>query len=214
MARADDERIGFGAAVGLGALVLATFVAITTEIVPVGLLPQLSRAFGVSEGVTGLLVTVYAGLVAVLAIPLTRLTARLPRKPLLLGTIVLYSIGNAMITVAPTFALVCVGRAVGGVAHALFFSGLSADAAAIGRRRCRARAGDHRLRRLPRLRPRGPARHVDRRRAGPRAASGALAIGGVLSLLITVARSRASASRAPRRRTSAARAARSSPPRP
>ena len=73
MARAEDERIGFGAAIGLGALVLATFVAVTTEIVPVGLLPQLSRAFSVSEAVTGLLVTVYAGLVAVLAIPLTRL---------------------------------------------------------------------------------------------------------------------------------------------
>jgi predicted MFS family arabinose efflux permease len=131
VARADDERIGFGAAVGLGALVLATFVAITTEVVPVGLLPQLSRAFSVPEAVTGLLVTVYAGLVAVLAIPLTRLTGRLPRKPLLLATIVLYSVGNAMIAVAPSFALVCVGRAVGGVAHALFFSVLSAYAAAL-----------------------------------------------------------------------------------
>ena len=131
MARADDERIGFGAAVGLGALVLSTFVAITTEVVPVGLLPQLSRAFSVSEAVTGLLVTVYAALVAVLAIPLTRLTGRLPRKPLLLATIVLYSIGNAMIALAPGFGVVCLGRAVGGVAHALFFSVLSAYAASL-----------------------------------------------------------------------------------
>lgn len=131
MARPEDERIGFGSAVGLGALVLSTFVAITTEVVPVGLLPQLSRAFSVSEAVTGLLVTVYAALVAVLAIPLTRLTGRLPRKPLLLGTIVLYSIGNAMIALAPGFAVVCLGRAVGGVAHALFFSVLSAYAASL-----------------------------------------------------------------------------------
>ncbi|GAA4736032.1 MFS transporter [Amnibacterium soli] len=140
MARQDDERIGFGSAVGLGALVLSTFVAITTEVVPVGLLPQLSRAFSVSEAVTGLLVTVYAALVAVLAIPLTRLTARLPRKPLLLGTIVLYSIGNAMIALAPGFAVVCLGRAVGGVAHALFFSVLSAYAASLVPPRVQGRA--------------------------------------------------------------------------
>jgi predicted MFS family arabinose efflux permease len=131
VARADDERIPLRSAVGLGALVLSTFVSITTEVVPVGLLPQLSRAFSVSESVTGLLVTVYAALVAVLAIPLTRLTARLPRKPLLLGTIVLYAIGNALIALAPDFAVVCLGRAVGGVAHALFFSVLSAYAAAL-----------------------------------------------------------------------------------
>jgi predicted MFS family arabinose efflux permease len=131
VARPDDERIAFRSAVGLGALVLSTFVAITTEVVPVGLLPQLSRAFSVSESVTGLLVTVYAGLVAVLAVPLTRLTARLPRKPLLLSTIVLYSVGNIVIALAPSFAVVCAGRAIGGVAHALFFSVSSAYAAAM-----------------------------------------------------------------------------------
>ena len=186
MARAEDERIGFGAAVGLGALILATFVAITTEIVPVGLLPQLSHAFGVSEGVTGLLVTVYAGLVAVLAIPLTRLTGRLPRKPLLLGTIVLYSIGNAMIALAPTFALVCVGRAVGGVAHALFFSVLSAYAAALVPPKVQGRAlaitasgaSLGYVLGVPLVTSIGAALDW-------RAAFGALAIGGVLSLLIT-----------------------------
>lgn len=122
MARADDERFGSRAAVGLGALVLATFVAVTTELAPVGLLPQLSRAFSVSEGTTGLLVTVYAALVAVLAVPLTRVTAQLPRKPLLLTTIALYVVGNLLITVAPTFAILCAGRVVGGIAHAVFFS--------------------------------------------------------------------------------------------
>lgn len=186
MAQADDERIDFRAAVGLGALVLATFVAITTEIVPVGLLPQLSRAFSVSEAVTGLLVTVYAGLVAVLAIPLTRLTGRLPRKPLLLGTIVLYSIGNTMIALAPSFAVVCVGRAVGGVAHALFFSVLSAYAAALvppkvqGRALAIAASGASLgyVLGVPLVTSIGAALDW-------RAAFGALALGGLLSVLIT-----------------------------
>jgi predicted MFS family arabinose efflux permease len=140
VARPEDERIGFGAALGLGALVLASFVAVTTEIVPVGLLPQLSRAFAVPESVTGLLITVYAALVAVLAVPLTRLTGRLPRKPLLLGTIAMYGVGNLVIALAPTFAVLCAGRAIGGVAHALFFSLSSAYASALVPPRVQGRA--------------------------------------------------------------------------
>ena len=136
----EDDRIGLAAAGGLGALVLATFVAITTEIVPVGLLPQLSRAFAVPESVTGLLVTVYAGLVAVLAIPLTHLTRSLPRKPLLLATTGLYAVGNLVIALAPAFGLVVAGRVVGGIAHALFFSVSSAYAAALVPPRLQGRA--------------------------------------------------------------------------
>ncbi|WP_375389397.1 MFS transporter [uncultured Amnibacterium sp.] len=188
MGRADDERIGFGAAIGLGALVLATFVAVTTEIVPVGLLPQMSRAFSVSEAVTGLLVTVYAALVAVLAIPLTRLTTRLPRKPLLLGTIALYSVGNLVIALAPSFAVLCAGRAIGGIAHALFFSLSSAYAAALVPPRIQGRAlaiaasgaSIGYVLGVPLVTSIGAALDW-------RAAFGALAIGGVLAALVTAA---------------------------
>lgn len=184
----NDERIGFGAALGLGALVLATFVAVTTEVVPVGLLPQLSQAFSVPEAVTGLLVTVYAALVAVLALPLTRLTVRLPRKPLLVTTIVLYSAGNLVIAAAPTFAVLCVGRAIGGVAHALFFSLSSAYAAALvpprlqGRALAIAASGASLgfVLGVPLVTSIGAA-------VGWRAAFGALAVGGLLAALVTAA---------------------------
>lgn len=139
MACADD-RIGRGAAGGLGAIVLATFIAVTTEIVPVGLLPQLSRAFTVPTSITGLLVTVYAGLVVVLAVPLTRLTGRWPRKPTVVATIALYCVGNVVIALAPSFAVVCAGRVIGGVAHALFYSVVNAYAAALVPRRLQGRA--------------------------------------------------------------------------
>jgi predicted MFS family arabinose efflux permease len=188
VARAEDERIPFGAAIGLGALVLATFVAVTTEIVPVGLLPQLSRAFGTTEAITGLLVTVYAALVAMLAIPLTRITTRFPRKPLLLATIALYSVGNVVIALAPSFALLCVGRAIGGVAHALFFSLSSAYAAALVPPRIQGRAlaiaasgaSIGYVLGVPLVTSIGAALDW-------RAAFGALAVGGVLTALVTAA---------------------------
>ncbi|GMA23963.1 MFS transporter [Luteimicrobium album] len=110
------------AAGGIVALTLATFAAITTEMLPVGLLPQIGDAFDVSDSTVGLLVTVYAFMVAALALPLTLGTRHLPRKGLLLTTLVAYTVSNGVVAVAPAFGVVAGARALGGVAHALFFS--------------------------------------------------------------------------------------------
>ena len=107
---------------GIVALALATFVAITTELGPVGLLPQMSDDLEVTESIAGLLVTVYAFMVAALAVPLVLATRRLPRKGLLLGTLVAYTASNALVAIAPSFGVVAGARALGGVAHAIFFS--------------------------------------------------------------------------------------------
>ena len=110
------------AAGGLVALTVATFLAVTTEMLPVGLLRPMGAAVGVSDSITGLLVTVYAFMVAALAVPLTLSTARFSRKGLLLATLVAYTLSNVLVAVAPDFAVLAAGRALGGIAHALFFS--------------------------------------------------------------------------------------------
>jgi predicted MFS family arabinose efflux permease len=107
---------------GLLSLALASFLAVTTEVLPVGLLPDIGATFGVPDSVTGLLVSLYAVMVATLAVPLTIATARFGRKPLLLATLVGYALSNALVAVAPVFAVVGIGRTVGGITHALFFS--------------------------------------------------------------------------------------------
>lgn len=107
---------------GIVALTVATFLAVTTEMLPVGLLPAIGREIGVSDSITGLLVTVYAFMVAVLAVPLTAATARFPRKGLLESTLIAYTLSNVVVAVAPNFAVLAAGRAFGGIAHALFFS--------------------------------------------------------------------------------------------
>ncbi len=103
-------------------LAAASCLAVTTEMLPVGLLPSMGKAFGVADSVTGLLVTLYAVMVATLAVPLTIATRRFGRKPLLLATLLCYAVSNAMVAVAPVFAVVAVGRTIGGITHALFFS--------------------------------------------------------------------------------------------
>jgi predicted MFS family arabinose efflux permease len=107
---------------GLLSLALASCLAVTTEMLPVGLLPAIGQSFRVADSVTGLLVTLYAVMVATLAVPLTLATARFARKPLLLTTLLCYALSNALVAVAPSFAVLAVGRTIGGVTHALFFS--------------------------------------------------------------------------------------------
>lgn len=114
---------GLGSArTGLLVLAVAVFAAVTTELLPVGLLPQISSAFDVGSGTAGLLVSAYAAMVAVLSVPLALATRRLPRKPLLLATIGGYVVSNLIAATAPTFGVLAAGRVVGGITHALFFS--------------------------------------------------------------------------------------------
>jgi predicted MFS family arabinose efflux permease len=125
MALAAERTAGQGlreSMPGLLSLALASFLAVTTEVLPVGLLPDIGATFGVPDSVTGLLVSLYAVMVATLAVPLTIATARFGRKPLLLATLVGYALSNALVAAAPVFAVVAIGRTVGGITHALFFS--------------------------------------------------------------------------------------------
>jgi MFS transporter, DHA1 family, inner membrane transport protein len=71
-----------GALLGLA---MGTFVFVTTETLPIGLLLPISADLGVSPSATGLLVTWYGLVVVVASLPLTQLTRRVPRRPLLSG---------------------------------------------------------------------------------------------------------------------------------
>ena len=121
----SSPTVSRSAWIGLVVLMLSTFVAISSESMPVGLLAPMSTTIGVSQSTMGLLVSAYAVVVAVLSVPLTFATTRLPRKPLLMSTLVGYALSNVIIALAPSFALLVVGRVVGGVAHAVFFAVLS-----------------------------------------------------------------------------------------
>ncbi|MFC6343023.1 MFS transporter, partial [Nocardioides hankookensis] len=106
-----DLHAGLGEArTGLTVLAAAVFAAVTTELLPVGLLAQISDAFEVSNGRAGLLVTAYAVMVAVLSVPLALATRRMPRKPLLLVTIGGYAVSNVVAALAPTFGVLAAGR--------------------------------------------------------------------------------------------------------
>lgn len=107
---------------GLLALAGAVFLSVTSEMIPTGLLPDMSSALAVSEAQIGLLVTVFAFTVVATSAPLTALTRRWPRHGMIVGILVVLALSNALTAISPGYAFVVGSRVLGGLAHGLFWS--------------------------------------------------------------------------------------------
>lgn len=116
---------------GPAVLGLATFVVVTTELLPVGLLSSISTGLRVPESRTGTLLTVYAFTVAVTATSLTSWTASRPRKSLLLTVVGVFVAGAVLSGAATNFALLALARLACGAAHGVFWSIVAGYAAAL-----------------------------------------------------------------------------------
>lgn len=104
------------------ALTISAFAIGTTEFVIVGLVPTIAEQMGISLPSAGLLVSIYALGVAIGAPVLTALTARLPRKQLLILLMALFTAGNLLAWLAPGYNTLVVARLLTGLAHGVFFS--------------------------------------------------------------------------------------------
>ncbi|WP_091228560.1 MFS transporter [Microbacterium sp. 3J1] len=106
---------------GLIALAIGAFGIGLTEFVIMGLLPEVAADFGVTEATAGWLISGYALSVVVGALGLTAATTRLPRKPVLLGLVVLFVAGNALTALAPDYSVAMIGRIIAALCHGAFF---------------------------------------------------------------------------------------------
>lgn len=95
------------------ALSASGFLAIFTETIPAGLLPDLARGLGVSESAAGQLVTAYAMGAVVAAIPLVAWTQQVSRKKVLLVAVGTLGAFNLVTAVAPWFPAILAARFVG-----------------------------------------------------------------------------------------------------
>ncbi|MEU5948130.1 MFS transporter [Micromonospora sp. NPDC047465] len=114
---------------GLLALAVGAFGIGLTEFVIMGLLPQVAADFAVTESVAGWLISGYALSVAIGGVALTAAVTRLPRKPVLLGLMVLFIIGNLLSALADGYGVMMAGRIVAALCHGAFF-GIGAVVAA------------------------------------------------------------------------------------
>jgi DHA1 family inner membrane transport protein len=107
--------------IALWALAAGAFGIGTTEFVIMGLLPELSADLGVGLSTAGLLVTGYALGVFVGAPIVTPLMSRLQRKTVLLGLMLLFTVGNLACALAPNYGALMAARVLTSFAHGAFF---------------------------------------------------------------------------------------------
>lgn len=99
-----------------------TFLLVTAEQLPVGLLTGVESALSVSAGTAGLAVTV-ASVVAGLAAPvIPLLVGRMDRRRLLVGLMGVMSLANVVSGLAPDFAVLIASRVLVGVAIGGFWA--------------------------------------------------------------------------------------------
>jgi len=105
----------------LYALTAGAFGIGVTEFVIMGLLLEVSRELGVTIASAGLLISGYALGVVVGAPVLTALTARWPRKTVLIALMVIFTLGNAACAMAPSYGWLAAARVLTALAHGTFF---------------------------------------------------------------------------------------------
>jgi predicted MFS family arabinose efflux permease len=103
-------------------MTLCVFVLIASEFMPVSLLTPIAVDLGVSEGTTGQAISV-SGIFAVLtSLFIASLTRRLDRRVVVLGLTGLLILSGIIVTIAPSFTLLMVGRALLGVSIGGFWA--------------------------------------------------------------------------------------------
>lgn len=106
----------------LAALSAATFCYVTTEVLPIGLLTLIAPDLGRSRSEAGLLVTGYAVVVMVVALPLTRVTRRVPRRPLLAGALGVFAAATAVSAFATSYEVLLAARLVSATTNGVFWA--------------------------------------------------------------------------------------------
>ena len=133
---------GHGTTNAVGALLamaVATFVYVTTETLPIGLLLLISADLGVSPSAAGLLVTWYGLVVVVTSLPLTQLTRRVPRRLLLPGLLAVFILATWVSAAASSYRMLLGARVVTALSQALFWSVVVPTAAGLFLPRLRGR---------------------------------------------------------------------------
>ena len=120
----DPEIKAKGAKTWMPVIVLtfAAFVFNTSEFVPIGLLSDIANDFGITEANAGMLITVYAWVVAIASLPLMLVFAKTENKKLLMSITALFIASHIFSGLSGDFYMLMTSRLGVACAHAVFWS--------------------------------------------------------------------------------------------
>ena len=103
------------------ALAMGGFAIGTTEFATMSLLPYFAKGLGIDEPTAGHVISAYALGVVVGAPAFAVIGAKLSRKTMLIGLMVLFAIGNGLSALAPTYGWLVAFRFLSGLPHGAYF---------------------------------------------------------------------------------------------
>ncbi|MFG3009178.1 MFS transporter [Streptomyces cinerochromogenes] len=128
---AAPDRIDAPTAARLAVLAGATFVYVTFEVFPVGLIHDIAADLGVGAGRVGLLISGYAVVAAVVTIPTVALAARVSRGTALVVSLLVLVVAELLAASATGFAMMAASRVAAALTHGVLWSLIAPAAAAL-----------------------------------------------------------------------------------
>ncbi len=114
-----------------GLMASVTFVGILSELVPSGILPQMTEGLGIEQTQVGFLVGIYALASALFAIPLISMTLWVNRKILLLALLAGFTVSNIVVGITSSYALIVAMRILGGICAGIMWPMIAAYGTAL-----------------------------------------------------------------------------------
>lgn len=117
-----NEKSNFRRWLPVISLTFSTFIFNTSEFIPIGLLSDIASDFAITESKAGMLITVYAWIVALASLPLMLAFSKTENKKLMLSIVALFIVSHVLSGISTSYYMLMLSRAGVACAHAIFWS--------------------------------------------------------------------------------------------